>query len=83
MVLKFMSSTVRIIISIILMITVYFLPSGIGLLRRHNNFIPILLVNLFFGITVIGWIIALIWSFTSNVKDKRSIQEILKELKSS
>lgn len=43
----------------------YFLPSLIASKRNHHNHISILLVNLFFGWTAIGWIVALIWAFSS------------------
>lgn len=49
------------------LIILYFLPSYIANKRRHRNFWPILVLNLFLGWIVIGWIIALIWSFTDNV----------------
>ena len=44
----------------ILLIIVYFLPSIIANNKRHN--ILIFLFNLFFGITGIGWLAALIWA---------------------
>ena len=40
------------------------------LLRRHNNKIPILIVNILLGWTFIGWVVALIWSFTSNTENQ-------------
>lgn len=72
-----MGTTVRIIIGVLLLLTVFMIPTGVALIRRHNNFIPILLVNLLLGLTVLGWIVALIWSFTANVKEKRSVKELL------
>lgn len=76
-----MGTALRVIIGIILIVTLVFIPTGVALMRRHNNFIPILLVNLLLGITGIGWIVALIWSFTSNVKETRSIVDLIKALK--
>ncbi|MGH1397931.1 MAG: superinfection immunity protein [Alphaproteobacteria bacterium] len=76
-----MGTAVRVIIGIILMVTIYLIPTGVALIRRHNNFIPILLLNILLGITGIGWIAALIWSFTANVKEKRSVIELLNALK--
>jgi len=76
-----MGAAVRVIIGVILLLTLYLIPTGIALMRRHNKFMPILLVNLLLGFTGIGWIVALIWSFTSNVKEKRSIVELLQALK--
>jgi hypothetical protein len=37
---------------------------------RHHNAVPIMLTNLFFGWTFIGWIGALIWAHTSLPKEK-------------
>ena len=44
----------------ILLIIFYFLPSIIANNKRHN--LLIFLFNLFFGITGIGWVAALIWA---------------------
>ncbi|MAH04314.1 MAG: superinfection immunity protein [Pseudomonadota bacterium] len=76
-----MTSAIRIIIGLLLCVTLVLIPTGVALIRRHNNFIPILLVNVLLGVTGIGWIVALIWSFTANVKEKRSIKELLDGLK--
>lgn len=48
-----------------LCIMLYFLPTIIAFQRNHHNQLPILLVNLLFGASVIGWIVALIWSTTA------------------
>jgi len=44
-------------------IFLYFLPAVIG--RNKRDAAGIFLVNLLFGWTVIGWVIALIWACTS------------------
>ena len=44
----------------IFILCVYFLPALIAALRRHHNQNAIFLTNLFFGWTVIGWVVALI-----------------------
>ena len=41
---------------------IHFLPTIIASLRHGRSVIPIFLLNLFLGWTVIGWIIALIWA---------------------
>jgi hypothetical protein len=51
---------------IILLVAFYFLPSVIAVQRKHRNRIPIILVNVFFGWFVVGWIAALVWAFTAN-----------------
>ena len=43
---------------------IYFLPAIIA--RKHSNSVSILLVNLFFGWTFIGWVIALVWACSSS-----------------
>ena len=59
-----------------------FLPAGNALARKHNNAGAIVMTNviavvltfftLFFG--VIPWLIALVWSCTSNVRvDRKSV----------
>ena len=40
----------------------YFLPSIIALAHSKRNTLAIFLLNLFFGWTFIGWIVALIWA---------------------
>lgn len=44
----------------------YFIPSIIAFLRRHQSAVPLLLVNIFFGWTLIGWIICLVWALTGS-----------------
>lgn len=41
-----------------------FIPFGIAVLRGHGSAFAIFLVCLFFGWSGIGWLIALIWSFS-------------------
>lgn len=51
---------------------VYFLPTYIANSRKHNNFVPICIANLFLGWTFIGWVAALVWSTTDNVTRRDS-----------
>lgn len=50
---------------LILAALVYFLPTVIALARGHHNGFAIFLTNLLLGWTMIGWLIALIWSVTA------------------
>ena len=43
----------------------YFLPTVIALARGHHNGFAIFLTNLLLAWTIIGWLVALIWSCTS------------------
>lgn len=40
----------------------YFFPFIIATIRRQPNNTAIFLVNLFFGWTLLGWVVALIWA---------------------
>ena len=44
---------------------ILFLPTVIANVRHHHNSAAIFLVNLFFGWTVVGWLIAFIWACTT------------------
>jgi hypothetical protein len=44
----------------------YFVPAAVALLRRHNNAMPICLLNLLTGWTFLGWVASLVWSLTDN-----------------
>ena len=44
----------------------YFLPTIIGAARHKSNLVGIFLVNFFLGWSVIGWIVALVWSLSTD-----------------
>ena len=54
-----------VMVSLIVGVVLYFLPTIIVVKRQTANVTPIVLVNLLLGWTVIGWIIALIWSLSA------------------
>jgi len=45
----------------------YFLPTIIAFARNKRDTTAILLLNLFLGWSVIGWIIALVWAVKNDV----------------
>jgi hypothetical protein len=45
-------------------LSLHFLPSIIAFKRGHSDFTMIVLINLFLSWTVIGWIVALVWSLS-------------------
>lgn len=53
------------ITTILMLIIPYFIPSIIAFSKKHYNATGVLLLNLFLGWTLIGWIAALIWSFSN------------------
>ncbi|WP_420432221.1 superinfection immunity protein [Hyphobacterium sp.] len=52
----------------ILGLLMMFLPTLIALVRSHHNTFAIFLTNLLLGWTIIGWLIALIWSTTATAR---------------
>ena len=48
-----------------ILIAGYFLPTIIAGRRKHHNLGAIIAVNLLLGWTLLGWLIALIWSLTA------------------
>jgi Superinfection immunity protein len=57
-------TVIIIVIIAIVAIVLHFLPFIIALLRHHHDTAAIFILNLLLGWTVIGWVIALVWSFT-------------------
>lgn len=53
---------------IILLLCLYLLPWFIAANRRHSNTAAIAVLTILLGWTGVGWLGALIWSFTDNVK---------------
>ena len=44
---------------------IYFVPSIIAVKRNHKNHMPIILLNIFLGWSLLGWVAALVWSTTA------------------
>ena len=44
----------------------YFLPTILAAVRHKRNILGVVLLNVFAGWTIIGWIIALVWSLTGD-----------------
>lgn len=60
-----MNSTVSVLIFSLL---VYVLPMIVALIRGHRQTLAISVTNVVLGWTIIGWIVALIWSCTAYTK---------------
>jgi len=56
------------LIILILILAIYFLPAIVSWQRGHRNDNAIGMLNLFLGWTFVGWVIALVWALTDNVK---------------
>ena len=53
------------IIFLLIGLLIYFLPFVIALIRKHKDKLGIFVLNLFLGWSVIGWVVALVWSVKS------------------
>lgn len=49
-----------------ILLLIYLYPYIVSVLRKHRNSTYILILNLFFGWTLIGWVVSLVWAFTSD-----------------
>lgn len=49
----------------VLVLVVYFFPAIIAGVRSHHSAGAIFVLNLLLGWTVLGWVVALVWGFTS------------------
>lgn len=56
------------IILVAVAMVVYFVPCLVGSRRNHRNAMPIFILNLLLGWTFVGWVGALVWAMTDNVK---------------
>lgn len=56
--------------TVVFLLMLYVIPTVNAFGRLHHNKYAILLTNLFLGWTIIGWVVALIWSATAVRKDE-------------
>ncbi len=56
------------IIYLLTFIALYFLPTVVAKYRKKSNLNSIFIVNLFFGWTLLGWVLALAWAFVVEKK---------------
>ena len=54
---------VLLIVAIVLGALFYFLPSIVAFKRNHANKTAILMLNIFLGWSLVGWVISLVWAF--------------------
>ncbi len=47
--------------TLLILIAIYFLPAFVAYVREHPYRGSILVVNLFLGWTLLGWVVALAW----------------------
>ena len=59
-----------VLVTLLVGVVLYFLPTIIVVKRQSASVTPVVLVNLLLGWTIIGWIIALIWSLSAKGVDQ-------------
>jgi hypothetical protein len=55
-------------LAVLVFIFIYFTPTIEAFERKHNNAGAIFILNLFCGWTFFGWVLALVWANTDNIK---------------
>lgn len=53
---------------VLMVVGMYFIPTIAGFIRNKSNKMAILILNLFLGWTLLGWVVALVWAFTKDEK---------------
>ena len=56
------------VIVLVLFLGVYFVPCIVAGRRNHSNAVSIFVLNLFLGWTFVGWVAAMVWAMSDNVK---------------
>ena len=56
---------ILLLVLIVIGFVFYFLPSVIATFRAHHQLAAIIVINLFFGWTFIGWVICLAWAVSA------------------
>jgi hypothetical protein len=53
---------------LLVLLAAYFMPAIVASVRHHASSMAIFALNLLLGWTFIGWVLALVWSLTGNVR---------------
>lgn len=64
---------------IFLGILFYIVPAFIALVRGHRQVVPIILLNLLLGWTLLGWVGALIWASVSYAPPPQTAPYVMKQ----
>ncbi len=63
------------IILLLFVLAFYFIPTSIAMQRETKNLGAIVMINLFFGWTILGWIAALLWAIAEGKEEQGLIEE--------
>jgi hypothetical protein len=56
----------------VVLIWLWLAPAHVAYHRHHRNRQAILALDFFLGWTVIGWVAALVWALTSDIKEAKA-----------
>jgi len=70
----FGGSIVVTVIVLLLAVILYFLPVIVAYKRQHPYIIFILLLDLFLGWSLLGWAVAMVWSFIDVIDKETGIK---------
>ncbi len=72
------------LVLLLVALALYGVPSVVAFVREHKNAMTILILNIFFGWTFVGWVICLAWAFSKDVAESRQyIKKVIVHQKSS
>ena len=54
------------ILLIILGLAVYFIPTIVAFVSQQENRVAIMVLNIFLGWTLVGWVVSLVWAVKKN-----------------
>jgi Na+/serine symporter len=57
--------TIGVLIVLAIFTAIYLLPTIVASTRGHQSAVAIFFLNLLLGWTLIGWVVAVVWSFTN------------------
>ncbi|MBQ4646651.1 MAG: superinfection immunity protein [Candidatus Gastranaerophilales bacterium] len=50
-------------------LAIYFIPLVVAYIRKHNDILPIAILNILLGWTFFGWLASLLWALNSDVQE--------------
>ena len=55
-------------LALLILAALYFAPAIVALMRRHRQSAAIIVLNVFLGWTLIGWVVALVWAVAATAQ---------------
>ncbi|MCL0049765.1 superinfection immunity protein [Peptococcaceae bacterium] len=62
---------------VIFLLSLYFTPTIIGIVRKKKDTIAIAVLNMFLGWTFVGWIISLVWALKTDTQNQVVVQQVV------